>query len=103
VAENKTTHCAASEVTPKRGQAHFAPQTAQNEPVPALLQVGFEINAKKMRMPARAKISLESATECGKVDVGRAAHEDFSLVHFRLYVVHSRMPEFSRARCIAQL
>jgi hypothetical protein len=36
-------------------------------------QVVFEINAKKMRMRASAKKGLESATECGKVNAGRAA------------------------------
>jgi hypothetical protein len=36
-------------------------------------QVVFEINAKKKRMRACAKKSLESATECGKVDAGRSA------------------------------
>jgi hypothetical protein len=42
-------------------------------------QVVFEINAKKKRVRARAEKSLESATECGKVDAGRAARPDFFL------------------------
>jgi hypothetical protein len=62
----------------------------------------FEINAKKNRMRAGAKNSLESATKYGKVDAGRAAPSQLSLVHFCLTFVRSWMPEFSRARCIAQ-
>jgi hypothetical protein len=38
--------------------------------------VVFELNAKKIRMRAREKIRLESATECGKVDAGRAATKE---------------------------
>jgi hypothetical protein len=36
-------------------------------------QIVFEVNDNKIRVRARAKKSLESATECGKVDAGSAA------------------------------
>ena len=45
-------------------------------------QVVFEINAKKKRMRAGAKTSLESATECGKVDAGAAPRQS-CLVRWR--------------------
>jgi hypothetical protein len=54
-------------------------------------QVVSETNEKKMRLRARAKKSLESATECGKVDAGRAAPRESCLVRGRESVVHCRM------------
>jgi hypothetical protein len=46
-------------------------------------QVVFKIKAKKTRMRANAEKSLESATECGKVDAGRAAPRCLCLVRSR--------------------
>ena len=43
-------------------------------------------NAKKVRVRACAKKSLESATECGKVDAGRAAPRKSSVVRFTGFV-----------------
>ena len=54
-------------------------------------QVVFEINAKKKRMRARSGKSLESATESGRVDAGRAAREKIALAHSYLSVVNCRM------------
>jgi hypothetical protein len=36
-------------------------------------QIVFAVNGKKLRMRARAEKSLESATESGTLDAGRAA------------------------------
>jgi ribosomal protein L18 len=58
-------------------------------------RIVFEINAKKKRVRACAEKSLESATECGKLDAGRAAPlrkescvPVFTLISF--YFIHSR-------------
>ena len=46
-------------------------------------QVVFAVIAKKLRMRARAKKSLESAVKYGKVDLRRAAREAVLIVCFR--------------------
>ena len=48
-------------------------------------QVGFEINAKKMRMRDRAKKGLESATECGRFHAERAAPRKQCLLRFTTF------------------
>jgi hypothetical protein len=46
-------------------------------------QVVFDISAEKKLMRASAEKSLESATECGKVDAGRDARRESCLVRWR--------------------
>ena len=55
------------------------------------MQVVFAINVTKNRVRARAGKGLESGTESGRVDAGRAAREKIALAHSYLSVVNCRM------------